>query len=182
MRTNDEIQNKIQTLLHKELNRRVQEATQRLPHRCTHNHRQSLDARREVTGEPNEGFNRVNRTRLPTVPTLGLCMLGANTPEKWRGDICDDPIDAQRCPYFNPTLSKGAILTEFRQQVEDEEWLKAKLPDVHALLWVLDTSAPNYHLPWWKRLWFRFLRLRTEPVRGVVALLPQESSDGVHRS
>ena len=180
MKNRDEIQNRIHTLLLAELDRRVAEANQRLPGRCQHNHRQPLDSRKEVAGEPNDGFNRVDRRHLPVVQTIGLCMLGADDPAEWQGDICDEPLDAQRCPSFTPTRTKDDILAEFRQDIEDEVWLSANLPAVAALLWALDESAPNYHLPWWKRLWFRFLRLRTEPVRTVAGLLPAGGDDGVH--
>ena len=180
MKNNDEIQSRIHTLLLAELDRRVAEASQRLPNRCQNNHRQALDSRKEVAGEANDGYNRADRRHLPVVQTIGLCMLGADDPTEWQGDICDEPADAQRCPHFTPTRTKDDVLEEFRREVEDEGWLTANLPAVAALLWVVDEAAPNYHLPWWKRLWFRFLRLRTEPVRSVAGLLPSGGSDGVH--
>ena len=182
MKNQDEIQDRIRTLLLAELDRRVTEANLRLPRRCQHNHRQPLDSRKEVVGEPNDGFNRVDRRHLPVVPTIGLCLLGADDPTEWRGDICDEPLDAQRCPHFTPTQAKDEILAEFRREVEDEAWLTANLPAVAALLWVVGEEAPNFHLPWWKRIWFRFLRLRTEPVRTVAGLLPAGDDDGVHGS
>jgi hypothetical protein len=182
MRDTTEIQNKIHTLLLGELDRRVAEATQRLPRRCQHNHRQVLDSRKDVAGEANEGFNRLDRTRLPLVRDIGLCLLGSEDPTEWNGDICDEPADAQRCPHFTPLQDKAAILAQFEADLESEGWLDENMPAVASLLWVLDTTAPNYHLPWWKRLWYRLLRLRVEPVRAPAGLLTAGGDDGVHGS
>ena len=180
MRSPDEIQSRIRTLLLAELDRRVKLASERLPHRCQHNHRQPLDARKEIAGENNDGYNRVDRTRLPVVPSIGLCLLGAEDPVEWQGNICEDPVDAQRCPYFNPTQGKDEILAEFTQQIEDIQWVAENLPEVHALLWVLDAAAANFQLPWWKRIWFGLLRIRTEPVREASPQLLLKGTDGVH--
>lgn len=183
MRTAEEVQGRIRSLLLQEFDRRVAEAEQRLPCNCTHNHRQALDSRKELAGDANEGYNRINRKHLPLVPTIGLCLLGSDDPETWKGDICDDPIDAQRCPYFSSLSSKDSLLAAFKEQVEDVFWVQTHLPEVHALLWVLNESSANFQLPWWKRCLFWFLRLRTEPVQpqGVSNLLPS-GDDGVHGS
>ena len=164
MKTQIEVQDRIRTLLTAEFDRRTRDAERRLPHLCRHNHRQELDPRKQVAGESNDGYNRVDRTGLPVVQSIGLCGLGMEDAGNWNGDVCDEPIDAKRCPYFTPTQGKDTILRSFREQVADPVWLQANLPEVHGLLWVLDATAPNYHLPWWKRLWFRFWRIRLEPV------------------
>lgn len=165
MKNAQDVRSRIFFLLGEELERRVQEATERLPHRCTHNHRQALDSRKQLEGAPNEGFNLVNRDRvhLPMVQTMGLCMLGAETPEQWQGNICDEPIDAKRCPYFTPTQDREALLREFQEDLQDGNWIQANLPEVHGLLWVADMmEIPT--LPWWKRLWFFFRPMKIEPV------------------
>jgi len=171
MKTSDEIRARVRTLLLAELDARVEEASKRIPHKCTHNHRQELDARKEIAGEPNEGYNRNDRRHLPMVRTIGLCMLGSDKAEEWSGTICDDPIDAQRCPYFTPSQSKESLLAQFQEQVEDAVWLQTHLPAVYELLWVLEQSNPNFHLPWWKRWWYALLRVRLEPVRPDTAQL-----------
>jgi hypothetical protein len=109
-------------------------------------------------------------------------MFGAEDPETWPGDICDEPIDAQRCPKFEPRLSKEVLLTEFREQITDAHWLMENMPEIDALLWVLDDTAANLHLPWWLRLWYRFFRLRTEPVQPRLLEVFAEEVDGGVRS
>lgn len=167
MKTQMEVKDRLQTLLIAEFDRRVREASRRLPTLCQHNYRQELDARKQIAGEVNDGYNRVNRVGLPVVQSIGLCGMGMEDAGVWNGDVCDDPIDAQRCPHFQPRYDKGNLLDIFKQQVSQPEWLKANLPEVYSLLWVLDETAANFHLPWWKRVWFRFWRIRVEPVRPV---------------
>jgi hypothetical protein len=160
MRSEDEVQNRIRYLLTQELERRIQEAGVRLPRRCVHNHIQPLDLRKQVDGEVNETYNRVGGERLPVI---GLCMLGAEDPTEWRGAICEDPIDAQRCPYFDSGLTKEGIKEEFQTQIKDLKWLVSELPEVYGLLWALGSQvAPP--LPWWVALWYRLLRVRPDPL------------------
>lgn len=104
-------------------------------------------------------------------------MLGSDDPETWGGTICEDPVDAQRCPYFTSKTSKADILSTLREETLDLEWLRNNLPEVYGLLWALEDAVPQ--IPWWKVLWFRLLRVRTEPVQSVSIdrLLPATSED-----
>lgn len=159
MKTQTEIEDRVRLLLKQELDRRVAAASQKLPHLCQHNHRQPLDIRKQVEGMPNDTYNRVSNLRgLPVVQTMGLCMLGAENPEEWPGTICEDPIDAQRCPYFDAKEKPSVIEQTFRAQMEDDAWVRDNLPEIRALLWSLDTTelpkaseAPT-PLSWWRRL------------------------------
>jgi hypothetical protein len=174
MRNHAEVQARIRGILVQEIDRRMAEAQQRLPHRCSYNHRQALDSRKAVEGEPNAGYNRVDRRHLPVVGIIGLCMLGSEDPYNWNGTICDDVTDAQHCPTFAPLQTREQIIEDFKTQLADYDWVEANIPALHALLWVLEDIPANYHLPWWKRLLLRFLRIRIEPVkqRNVLQLLP----------
>lgn len=165
MRSAAEIEDRIRFLLCAELDRRVEESTRRKPRLCTHNHRQPLDTRPTVDGDTNDTFNRTtDRRGLPVVQTIGLCMLGANDLENWPGTICEDDIDARRCPYFDPIRKKTDLWQELAVQITDPAWLCANMPEVSALYWVLDAETARVRLPWWKRLWFRVLRINVEPV------------------
>jgi hypothetical protein len=156
MKSDDQIRCRIRELLAEELDRRVREATHRHPRLCVHNHRQPLDERKEVYGEVN-GYNRISNGNGEAVTqTIGLCMLGASSPEEWKGAICEDDLDAQRCPYFTPIETKDDIWDEFQRNVNDGPWLAAHLPAVSELSWALDPGLMP-QLPWWKRLWYRWL-------------------------
>ena len=164
MREAADIEARIRFLLVQELNERVRLAGRRLPHLCVHNHRQPLDVRKTVDGENNREFNRITRgPSLPVAQTIGLCMLGAESPSEWPGNICEDAIDAQRCPFFTARFDKQSIWANFTEQVRNEEWLREHLPEVYGLLWSLNASNTP-PLPWWKRLWYWFLRVRVEPL------------------
>lgn len=181
MKTVAEVQDRIRWLLSKELQHRVDEARLRLPRLCKHNRQQVLDPREVVDGDPNPLYNRVTSSpHLPVVQTIGLCMYGAESPTTWPGDICEDPIDAQRCGIFEPLQTKEQLYSTFQHDVSDIEWLEQHLPAVYELVWVLDTITLA-SVPWWTRLWWRFLQIRPEPVRVVPPLLP-ENLDGLRTS
>lgn len=180
MRSHSDVEDRARFLVAEELQHRVNEAQKRLPHLCTHNHRQALDTRRQVDGEPNDNYNRV---ALPVLQqTIGLCMLGAESPENWPGNICEDPIDAIRCPYFNPKKSKHVILDELQLQLRDVGWVKENMPEVSGLLWTLNENQKPLSVPWWKRVWFWFLRIRVEPLESIDPdrLLPQDTDGSKH--
>lgn len=174
MRSRTDIEERIRFLFCAELTRRVEEAETRLPHLCRHNHRQPLDTRKTVEDMPNDSYNRTaDQHGLPVVQTIGLCMLGSENPEQWPGNICEDPIDAQRCPYFDPSASKESIYQLFKDNVSDVEWVRAHMPELYGLLWALDGRSPS--LPLWKQIWFKMLRIHVEPLRPIqetVNLLP----------
>ena len=171
MRLESEIQDHIRHLLTLEFERRVEEASSKLPQRCVYNHRHQLDSRKQVEGEVNEAYNKLIS---PELPTIGLCMYGAANPEEWPGNICEDPIDAQRCPLFTPKETPDMIRAQLEGQIRDIRWVQENLPDVHALLWVIDSDKlPDttvssqevvYTLPRWKLFLCRLLGIKTSPV------------------
>jgi hypothetical protein len=116
-----------------------------------------LDSRKTVDGEPNPQYNRI----VPGAKNLGLCFYGSK--ELWTGNICDEPLDAKRCPYFTPVEDKDSVLRGFREDLRDASWVQENLPEVAGLLWVLE-MAELPRLPWWKRVWCWFLRIQVEPI------------------
>jgi len=159
MRNLKEIEDRVRALLFSELMRRL--SIPRLPQHCRFNQRHSLDYRKTVEGGPNPSYNRITAAGgLPVVQEIGLCMYGSEDSETWPGDLCDEPVDAQRCGKFEPvqSLKKEEVFAEFRRNVNDADWLKKHLPEVHELLWVLGQIVAPYvdQMPWWKRVWFLF--------------------------
>ena len=162
MKKESEIQDRIRFLLTREVDRRVTDARTKLPHKCKNNHRQPLDVRKKIAGEPNENYNRVEIGRH--LPVIGLCMLGASDPTQWNGTICEDPIDAQRCQDFDPIDTREGIIKLFDDQIKDLVWVGENLPEVYKLLWALD-SVTMPRLPWWKALWFKFIGIRPDAIQ-----------------
>lgn len=173
MKSEAEIRARLRGLLVQELDRRVQDATRRLPRRCRFHHQQALDVRRLVDGEPNESFNQTRRS----LPVLGLCGHGVEDPTEWSGTICEDPIDAQRCPLFEAKQSKDDLRQEFERQLQTPEWVQENLPEVAGLCWALGV-VQTPALPWWRRFWFRILRIRVEPVLSAGAAAAQMLGEG----
>lgn len=172
MKTQIEIEDRIREILKQELRLRVGAASLKLPHHCVHNHQQPLDTRRQVEGEPNAQWNRITRQQgLPVLQTMGLCMLGSEHAEDWQGTICDEPLDAQRCPLFQARQAVADVDEEFRTQTQDAEWVRENLPEVHVLLWALESPSIPAPTPevalavvpatapatWWQRF-LRFWR------------------------
>jgi hypothetical protein len=143
MKTEIEVQDRIRYLLDQEFERRAVEAEVKLPKRCVHNYRHPLDSRKQVNGEPNENYNRIGKNGQ----TIGLCMYEASSPDDWKGNICEDPIDAQRCPFFTPSITREAIQQALEAQIRDVGWVKDNLPEVHALLWTLDSNKLPVSVP-----------------------------------
>lgn len=168
MKDPTEILARAKGLLCAELDRRVQNASKRLPHMCANNYRQPLDGRKTVEGVANSNYNRVS---LPLASTIGLCMLGSEDPEQWQGTICEDPIDAQKCPYFSSTMTKDQVFNEFLEQTSNPEWLEENMPGVSELLWAAGHSK-SVALPFWKRVMMLFTRIKVEPIVRVPDLTP----------
>ena len=168
MKNSEEVQARARWYIETELERRLSQASRRLPVLCQHNHRQALDTRKHVEGEPNPDYNK------QTGPTIGLCMLGSDGGI-WQGTVCEDDIDAQTCVYFAPVFTKDNVLAQFREELADVSWVEANMPTLYELLWVLsDFTPPAPRL--WFRLWCFFMRIKLEPVRP--RLNPVDMLDG----
>jgi len=178
VRDEEEIRIRVQTLVQDELTRRTEAALERIPCHCVHNYRHPLDARKRSNGDLNPQYNRIVTERgLPVVQEIGLCMLNAETPSEWEGTICDEPIDAKRCPVFSPIMSQQDVLQGLKAQTLDPQWVKDNVPEAHSLLWVLE----EIHLPrvpWWKTLLAKLRGLRRRFRRNQVERLepPFDSS------
>lgn len=172
MRTHEEVLEEARRLVYAEYEDRLINHSRRLPVNCLHNHRQPLDVRNLVLGARNPNYNRIAGTNQ----TLGLCMLTraqreAGEPpevrnksvpdaEDWNGDICEDPIDAQKCSYFNPTWTRWLVWEALQKDLTSPEWVENHMPRLAALQWVLDQPVP---LTWVQRLKLYFTARRPEP-------------------
>jgi hypothetical protein len=184
MKTKEEIRSLVRQMLLDEFDRRFKDLTKRLPCKCIHNHRQDLDTSPVLDEQLNEGYNRLDRKHLPMAPTIGLCMLGSEDAQTWNGTICDEPIDAQRCPDFTPWETKESFLEDFTKQVLDPKWLETNLPVAYGLILASEIEPP-FKLSWWKRLLFRLRIIKLEPVQpsfDVRNLLPEKGGSDVQGS
>lgn len=178
MKTKSEVEVRIKELVCAELDHRVAEASERLPTRCVNNYRHPLDTRKQREGEPNPEYNRItDRQVLPVIQTIGFCLLNCEDPENWEGTICEEPIDAKKCPDFKPMKAKADILPDLARDLKDADWVWGNLPELFALLWVLG-AVQELQVPLWKRVWLYLTRVRLEPVTPRIdtsKLLPQNT-------
>lgn len=157
MKSRAQIEAWLRRLIRAELERRIKEAQTRLPRFCVHNHRQPLDYRKEVEGVPNPGYNQVSAGHgddgraLPVVQTIGLCMLKSESPDEWKGDICEDPEDALTCPYFQSRLNLKRVIDDFVSELKHTS--RRVSPEIETLFLVLEDHAVLC-VPWWLRWWY----------------------------
>lgn len=157
MKTKNEIAAKARKYMELELKRRLTSAGQREPCNCRYNHRQPLDLRKRVDGEPNPQYN----THVGS--TLGLCMYGAEG--EWSGDICEDTIDAKRCKKFTPLQSKEEITRQFKEDMTNLEWIEEHMPALGELIWVYSDLSLKPSLLF--RIWCFMFRIRVKPPQEV---------------
>lgn len=149
MKTELELRERLNILLKEELDHRLKEEAQTLPHVCKNNYRQTLDNRKLVGGEVNPLYNRVSRgegeggVSLPVLQTMGLCMLGAEDISQWGGTLCEDPIDAKQCPDFERRLSKEEVYAQFEADISNSKWFTENLVEFKVLLWALEKTVPD---------------------------------------
>jgi hypothetical protein len=163
MRSESEVRERLQELITGELNQRLDLLGKRLPSLCTHNYLHTLDLRKKVGVEatPNPRFNTITEGENSN-QHIGLCLLGSDDPETWSGTICEDPVDAKRCPYFSSSHTKASILASLEKDLADEDWLDAHLPEARALMWIL--GGYDFKISWWKRLLISLKIVKLEPV------------------
>ena len=153
MKNNTEIQDRIRALLDEELSARVAKTQERVPVNCRYNYRHPLDTRKYVYGEPNDNYNRITKgdtsAGLPVAQTIGLCIHGSESPDCWKGIICEEIVDALRCPpqAFTPKVAPEVVKAELELQIKDLAWLKDNMPTVHTLLWVLGLESEQKPSP-----------------------------------
>lgn len=148
MKSEQEIRDRLKEAYQEELLKRLALVGERVPHKCTHNYRHPLDARKVTEEGFNPSYNRVTKGNgLPVLQTVGLCLLGSEDASTWGGVICDEPIDAKRCPVFLPKKGKEEVMEELKASMADESWVKENMPEVYALMWALgEVSTPKVSL------------------------------------
>jgi len=138
MKSEGKIKQKLKQVRFRHLKKRIDVSLKKVPRNCVHNERHVV-------------LNSDNPE------PVGLCMYNSETPEQWGGVICDDEIDgcikqAQDCPFFVASKSKGAITEEFQTLIDGEVGpLASEYPDVAALQWMLKEEYP-FELSWWQKL------------------------------
>jgi hypothetical protein len=105
-----------------------------LPQNCVHNHKHTP----EIVEQDETDLS-------PTVKEgddIRLCMLGSDNPEEWPGNICQDPLTAKRCPFFENKHNHQDALREYKERIADPKVLAHEYKDIAALKWTLESDPP----------------------------------------
>jgi hypothetical protein len=123
MKSEAAVRRKLKQVLFRHLKQDLERNFQKLPHMCG------------LNGKP----------QGPGLPRM--CLLGANLPGTWQGQVCDASVDggkeqARTCPYWKPLRTKEEIKDEFKALVaKNRAAVASRFPDAAALLWVLDEDT-----------------------------------------
>lgn len=162
MRSESDIIARARDLVLQAWKKRLSEAQKRIPHHCTYHHEQLLDFDPEISGESNPGYNRVDRVSLPVLKsqnTLGICLYGVSDPSSWTGTICEEDIDAMRCPLFKSRFDISGLWETFQKDMANPNWVEENLPEMQTILWVLKEgrNTPSFlSVPGWVGSLLRF--------------------------
>ena len=122
MREESELRQKYNQLLGRNLEKAFQKKLARKPHNCSHNYVHS---------------SLTNKNNRIEVEHTGLCMLNADDPSSWEGNICETAADARFCPYFTARHQKQDVYDEFMAKISDPDILQHEFRDLHILRWAL---------------------------------------------
>lgn len=133
MRQEKEIKKRIKELKHRYLRREVKKRLRKIPENCYWNYRHIL----------RDSGGKVILDEYTCKPkTIGLCMLGSEDRQEWRGDICEHLEDMEDCPSFIFKMSKKEIKEEFDAKLGDLN--NGEYKDIKTLAWVLQNKEPGF--------------------------------------
>lgn len=173
MKTQSEIEKRLQKLRSRYRRKYVQDRTGRRHQNCVHNYEHKPAGKFKYSKSHDVDLAPRKQTTLLVIQEdqpVRICMYGSHGKD-WNGDICDADEKAAGCPWFKAKLSEDEVGAEFDELTSDVEWVFDNYRDMATLQWVLDVRSPDEvpDEPPQTLLgrvlgWFRQdLRLRTKP-------------------
>lgn len=162
MKSEADVRKRLDKLRSKYLNKHVRETQRRFHKNCVFNspHAPKPLPYSEIPDLELERAPRKSRTLVvlqeSSVP-VRICMYGADTPESWLGNTCDDDSVSSTCPMFRPHVSAHEAAFEFETSMMDDRSVLESYPDVAALQWVLEERV--FTRPFLHRFWTFILGL-----------------------
>jgi len=154
VKSQEEIQRRLEKLRLRYLKRHCAAAMGRRPHNCTFNHEHTPTQRKPDVPTEMELAPRMTTSLVVIQPDspVRLCMYGSEDPAAWNGDICDRDDMARQCKWFQPRVTEQQAIDEFGALMADDDYVYENHKDVAALQWVLDERVARVPLSWWDRL------------------------------
>lgn len=160
MKTEPEIEKRLQKLRSRYKRKWVHEKAGRKHRNCVHNYEHSPAGQFKYSKSHDVDLAPRKQVTLmviqPEAPVT-ICTYDSKSKD-WNGDICDTDEKAAECPWFKPALSEAAAEAEFEELLADDEFVFENYRDVATLQWVLDVRVASTKIPFWERFfaWFKY--------------------------
>lgn len=161
MKTQSEIEKRLQKLRKRYRQKYVQERIGRHHANCVYNYEHSPRGQFKYSRSVDVDLAPRKQTTLMVIQpeqSVRICTYGS-TSKDWNGDLCDTDEKAAGCPWFKARCSEDEVGAEFDQLMSDVEFVFENYRDMATLQWVLDIRSPDEvpedpppPLPLWKRV------------------------------
>jgi len=138
MLAKEKIVQRIEKLKLKYLKKYYKKYFSRIPENCKYNHQQKQ--LRKTTGEV-----LIDPDTLKPI-TVGLCMMGCNKPDDWKGSFCMYKETAESCPFFTDKYSKTQIRSKFEEELRNRNIRAEKYKDLHELYLIIKPGEEDEDL------------------------------------
>jgi hypothetical protein len=171
MKTQSEIEKRLQKLRRRYRQKYVQERTGRHHENCVHNYEHAPRGEFKYSRSVDVDLAPRKQTTLMVIQPeqpVRICTYGS-TGNDWNGDVCDSDEKSSGCPWFKAKRTVDEVGPEFDAMMSDVEFVFDAYRDMATLQWVLDIRGPE-DVPdeppsLWKRLLSWIVSRAGEPRR-----------------
>lgn len=145
MKTQFEIEKRLQKLRRRYRQKYVQERTGRHHENCVHNYVHAPRGQFKYSRSADVDMAPRKQTTLLVIQpeqSIRICTYGS-TGKDWNGDVCDSDEKSSGCPWFKPARSEDEVGEEFDAVLSDVEFVFENYRDMATLQWVLDVRSPD---------------------------------------
>jgi len=143
MKTQSEIEKRLQKLRKRYRQKYVQERVGRRHQNCVHNYEHAPRGEFKYSRSHDVELAPRRQTTLLVVQPdqpVRICTYGS-TGKDWNGDVCDTDEKASGCPWFKASRLEDEVGAEFDSLMSDVEFVFDNYRDVATLQWVLDVRV-----------------------------------------
>lgn len=145
MKTQSEIEKRLQKLRKRYRLKYVQERTGRHHENCVHNYVHAPRGQFKYSRSTDAELAPRKQTTLLVIQpdqSIRICTYGS-TGKDWNGDVCDSDDKSSDCPWFKAARSEEEVGAEFDAMLSDVEFVFENFRDMATLQWVLDVRSPD---------------------------------------
>jgi hypothetical protein len=145
MKTQSEIEKRLQKLRKRYRQKYVQERIGRHHENCVHNYVHAPRGQFKYSRSHDVELAPRKQTTLMVIQpeqSIRICTYGSAGKE-WNGDVCDSDDKSSDCPWFKAARSEEEVGAEFDAVLADVEFVFENFRDMATLQWVLDVRSPD---------------------------------------